>query len=130
MKRLVKDESVCVECHRCEEACAGTYFKTKDISKARLHVKRNEGEKPDITICTQCGKCMEVCPVKALGRNKNGVVMVDQKKCVGCFMCVAACPLDAMMYSSDETEPYKCIACGICTKQCPTGAVTLQEVEE
>ena len=131
MKRLVKDEKVCIECHRCEETCAHAYFKTADIGKARLQVERNRQGEIDITICTQCGKCIQACPVLAISRNpKNGVVYVDKNKCVGCFICVAACPLNAMMRHKDELEPFKCIACGLCTEQCPTQAITLQEVEE
>ena len=131
MKRLVKDETLCIECHRCEETCAQAYFKSGDIGKARLNVDRKKTGEVDITICTQCGKCMEVCQVLAISRNpKNGVVYVDKNKCVGCFMCVAACPFDAMMRHEEEMEPFKCIACGLCTKECPTQAITLQEVEE
>lgn len=130
MKRLIKDESLCIECHQCEETCAQTYFKTNDIRKARLHVTRKGTGEPDITICTQCGICMDVCPVLAITRNSHGVVWIDTKKCVGCYMCVAACPLNAMMHTFDETEPFKCIACGMCTKKCPTNAITLQEVEK
>lgn len=131
MKRLVKDEKICVECHRCEEVCAQAYFKSKDIRKARLHVERDKEGDIHIDICTQCGKCIDVCPVMAISRNpKNGVVYVDKSKCVGCFMCVAVCPFDVMMQHVDELEPFKCIACGLCTKECPTHAITLQEVDE
>ena len=38
MKRLVKDESLCVGCHNCEEACAMAFTKTADRSKACLRI--------------------------------------------------------------------------------------------
>jgi len=37
----------------------------------------------------KCFGCAEVCPVKAIKREKR--VIVDKKKCIECGACVAAC---------------------------------------
>lgn len=128
MKLLTKNEQICVECHQCEVTCAQAYFKTDDLRKSSISVRRERTGAIDLTTCTQCGECIKVCPVQAISRDKNGVVRINKKICVGCFMCVAACPEDAMFYHPEEVEPFKCIACGLCTKGCPTGAIAIQEV--
>ena len=128
MKVLTKNESICIECHQCEEACSAAFFKQVDLDKSCISVARNKIGEINLTTCTQCGACIDVCPVQAITRDKNGIVRINKKACVGCFMCVAACPEDAMMYNKDLIEPFKCISCGICTQACPTGAIEIKDI--
>jgi NAD-dependent dihydropyrimidine dehydrogenase PreA subunit len=37
----------------------------------------------------KCFGCAEVCPVKAIKREKK--VIVDKKKCIECGACISAC---------------------------------------
>jgi Fe-S-cluster-containing dehydrogenase component len=48
-------------------------------------------------LCMQCENppCVGVCPVGATYRTPEGVVLVDQDRCVGCGYCVVACPYGA-----------------------------------
>jgi len=126
VKRLIKDESKCIGCGKCEEVCSQAYFKEKNAKKSRVKVSGTENWNK-LTICTQCGACMEVCPTQALKRDKNGVVKLKKNDCVGCFMCVGFCPEEAMIQHDDEREPFKCIACGLCVEACPTGALKIVE---
>ena len=45
-------------------------------------------------LCNQCShpNCVQVCPVGATYQTKDGVVLIDDKYCVGCSYCVQACP--------------------------------------
>ncbi len=126
MKRLIKDERLCIGCGECEKKCATAYFKEDKAEKSRIRLEKLEHWNR-LTICTQCGVCAEVCPTLALKKDIVGVVRLNKKDCVGCFMCVGFCPEEAMMQHDDEREPFKCIACGLCTQVCPTGAITIRE---
>jgi Fe-S-cluster-containing hydrogenase component 2 len=126
MKRLIKDESLCIGCGACEEKCSTAYFKENNREKSRIKVEKMEHWNR-LTICTQCGVCAEVCPTMALKKDILGVVRLDKKECVGCFICVGFCPEDAMMQHDDYHEPFKCISCGLCTQVCPTGAIKIRE---
>ena len=125
MKYLEKDNSLCIECGACEEACSKTYFKEENAEKSRIKISVGNDEK--INVCNQCGQCIDVCDTYALKRNKLGVVQVIKNNCVNCYMCVGYCPTHSMMQHDHSPEPFKCIACGICVKVCPTGAIYITE---
>jgi Fe-S-cluster-containing hydrogenase components 1 len=48
-------------------------------------------------LCMQCENppCVGVCPVGATYRTPEGIVLVDQQRCIGCGYCVVACPYGA-----------------------------------
>ncbi|MBE7004056.1 MAG: (4Fe-4S)-binding protein [Ruminococcaceae bacterium] len=129
MKRLEKNEALCIGCHQCETACAQAYYKTDDPAFACIRVEDGAGENGTnrIHICNQCGKCSEVCNTCVIQPNPKGVYMLQKKECVGCLMCVGFCPEQVMVQSDDRQEPSKCTACGICAKACPTGAIYIVE---
>jgi Fe-S-cluster-containing dehydrogenase component len=48
-------------------------------------------------LCMQCelSPCTTVCPVGATFRTADGVILVDDARCIGCGYCVVACPYGA-----------------------------------
>jgi Fe-S-cluster-containing dehydrogenase component len=84
-------------------------------------------------LCNQCSNpaCVQVCPVGATYRTQDGVVLVDDKRCIGCRYCVQACPYGARYFDEQRGVPDKCTWCyhritkGLqpaCVDACPTGA--------
>jgi len=47
--------------------------------------------------CMQCENppCTWVCPVSATYRTEDGIVLVDENRCIGCGYCLVACPYGA-----------------------------------
>jgi molybdopterin-containing oxidoreductase family iron-sulfur binding subunit len=39
--------------------------------------------------------CIEVCPTGASYKRQDGIVLIEQKKCLGCKQCILACPYGA-----------------------------------
>jgi Fe-S-cluster-containing dehydrogenase component len=91
--------------------------------------------------CMQCENppCTWVCPVSATYRNEDGIVLVDEKRCIGCGYCVVACPYGARyIVPAGDTTPKgvagvadKCTFCyhritrGLlpaCAEVCPVNA--------
>ena len=130
MKYLGKNEALCTKCGQCEDCCSEAFFKTKDAAKSCIRVQKDAAESAAITVCTQCGVCIEICPIQAIFKDKNGVVRIKKDICVGCFMCVGFCPEDAMRQHDDEIEPFKCIACGLCVKACPSEAIFILDKKD
>jgi Fe-S-cluster-containing dehydrogenase component len=92
-------------------------------------------------LCMQCENppCTWVCPVSATFRNADGVVLVDENRCIGCGYCIVACPYGARyMVPDGERTPKgvggvvdKCTFCyhritkGLepaCAEVCPVNA--------
>lgn len=113
---------------RCERACSQVHFKTDEGGdKSAIRIIK-DGDSFKMHVCDQRGLCLDMCPVGALTRKKNGTVILNKEICIGCQACVAFCPVGAMRKSEARIEPFKCISCGACVRACPNGALELVEV--
>ena len=90
--------------------------------------------------CLHCETpaCVTVCPTGAsYKRAEDGIVLVDEDKCIGCKLCSWACPYGAREYSEVEGVMKKCTLCvdriynehldeadrqPACVQACPTKA--------
>jgi tetrathionate reductase subunit B len=84
-------------------------------------------------LCNQCEHpaCVQVCPVGATYQTKDGVVLIDEKHCIGCRYCIQACPYGVRYFNEAKGVPDKCNWCyhritkGLqpaCVDACPVGA--------
>jgi Fe-S-cluster-containing dehydrogenase component len=64
--------------------------------------------------CLHCETpdCVTVCPTGAsYKRAEDGIVLVDEDKCIGCKLCSWACPYGAREYSQVRGTMQKCTLC-------------------
>ena len=84
-------------------------------------------------LCNQCDNppCVQVCPVGATFTTEDGVILVDEKRCIGCGYCIQACPYGARYLHPVKETADKCTFCyhritnGLlpaCVEVCPTQA--------
>lgn len=84
-------------------------------------------------MCNHCAKspCVQVCPVGATYESPDGVVLVDEKYCIGCRYCIQACPYGCRYLHPETNTVDKCTLCyhritkGLkpaCVEVCPSGA--------
>ena len=129
VKILKFNADKCNGCLECEKACSNIHFKSKDGGdKSAIRIFK-KGSKYQMHVCDQRGLCLDMCPVGALTRKKNGVVWLDKNICIGCQACVGFCPIGAMRKCDVRIEPFKCISCGSCVRACPRDALELVEVK-
>ncbi len=142
MKRVYVNEQWCLGCHLCEYNCAFAATGKADMATAlkgiTIHPRiRLEGDN-QISFAVSCRHCddpicMKSCIAGAISKT-DGVVHIDQDRCVGCYTCILVCPYGAVMPSPDGHAVQKCElctdnACGepACVKGCPNGALVFEE---
>jgi tetrathionate reductase subunit B len=92
-------------------------------------------------LCNHCKEpnCVQVCPVGATYVSRQGVVLVDEKHCVGCGYCIQACPYGARFINPKNHVADKCTWCyhrvlrGLkpaCVTVCPVGARQFGKVDD
>ena len=107
---MVIDLRYCDGCKSCTAACQKAHaltqdqtwidvFTMTDSSGSQYHMPRP---------CMQCENppCLDVCPVHATWRTDQGMVLVNQDRCIGCRMCMAACPYQARYFNWDSGVAY------------------------
>lgn len=65
-------------------------------------------------MCNHCSKpaCLEACPVDAIyKREEDGIVLINQEKCVGAQDCIKACPYAKVYFNPAVNKGNKCIGC-------------------
>jgi len=84
-------------------------------------------------LCNHCSNppCAQVCPVGATFLTEEGVVLVDDNRCIGCGYCIHACPYGARYLHPETKTADKCTFCyhrlksnkhPVCVMVCPTQA--------
>ena len=92
----------CVGCYTCRVSCQrqNTLNHKEDFIK---FTEKETGTYPDVstevvpTQCMQCddAPCAKACPTGATYIKDDGIVRVDQDKCIGCKYCMVVCPYNA-----------------------------------
>ncbi len=92
-------------------------------------------------LCCHCTftPCVQLCPVGASYRSLDGVVLVDEARCIGCGYCVQACPYGSRFIHPTKHVASKCTLCyhrltrGLttaCVGACPVGARMLGDTKQ
>ena len=107
---MVVDLTKCVRCFGCVAACRIEHYLPMGITWPKLVALETGGERPTVSTysvrCNQCknAPCVEVCPTGATYQREDGIVAIDQNKCVGCRYCVVACPYQNRTFLSKDKD--------------------------
>lgn len=140
------DLNYCVSCRACEVACKTWNDVPTDRGiRWRQVVDEEFGEGREVLTysvsmaCNHCNEpaCVKACPTGAMyRRSQDGIVLVDQSKCIGCGYCRAACPYGAPQLDPITKKTSKCTMCvdrlaqgmlPACVDTCPTQALQFGE---
>jgi Fe-S-cluster-containing hydrogenase component 2 len=136
---ILIDPEKCLACASCMMECARVAVNAEDIYQAvrrtpqsRLSVQTTNGFSFPI-MCRQCrvNPCIEVCSTGAIRKREDGVVVIDDAKCIGCKSCFYACPIGAIYLDKNfVTKCELCIDTPPCVAACKTGALKYGEYHD
>lgn len=100
---LLIDESLCIRCNHCEQACADTHGGASRLDRDTGPIFAN------IRVPTSCRHCehphcMKDCPPDAIHRAPHGEVYIDDS-CIGCGNCQQNCPYDVIQMAVIQDQP-------------------------
>jgi formate dehydrogenase iron-sulfur subunit len=150
---VLVDETRCVGCRKCEVACAESHGLPKPILDGEtVFEKPRSPTESQLTVvnryktmtdeffakkqCMHCAQpaCVAACLTKAMHKTKEGAVVWDESKCMGCRYCMLACPFDILKFEYHKAIPriQKCNLCWdriragkqpACVEICPAEAM-------
>jgi tetrathionate reductase subunit B len=147
---MVVDLRRCVGCQACTVAC--TIENQPPLGQFRTTVNQYEVSDADNLdspaayfmlprLCNHCENppCLPVCPTGATYQRDDGIVVVNNKWCVGCGYCVQACPYEARFINHETNTADKCTFCAhrldagllpACVETCVGGARNIGDLND
>jgi len=149
-KVITVDADRCLGCKSCMIECAMAHTQARSLVEAmkadtppqsRVHVEPI-GPFGMPLQCRHCedAPCIGICPTEAIARlDKDGPVILDADRCIGCRLCMLVCPFGVIDMSRDGKAMVKCDMCiertqagelPACVAACPTNAIRYEELDE
>jgi molybdopterin-containing oxidoreductase family iron-sulfur binding subunit len=106
---MVVDLARCKHALKCQDACQRYHHLSGMnvwLKVFKMHDAENTAPYWMPKPCMHCDKppCVKVCPVNATYKRDDGIVLVDNERCIGCRFCMAACPYSTRSFNWEEPE--------------------------
>ncbi|NND08923.1 MAG: 4Fe-4S dicluster domain-containing protein [Saprospiraceae bacterium] len=104
---MVIDLGRCKNAGACTTSCQKGHDLAADQDWMKILLLRNTKETEPYWFpkpCFHCDNppCVKVCPVDATFKRDDGIVLVDNDRCIGCKFCMSACPYSARIFNWED----------------------------
>jgi molybdopterin-containing oxidoreductase family iron-sulfur binding subunit len=106
---MVIDLALCKNARKCVEACQEGHMLPKDHEWMKLYLLQDDHNTARYWLprpCFHCDKpmCVSVCPVGATYKRDDGIVLIDNQRCIGCKFCMTGCPYSVRVFNWKDPE--------------------------
>ncbi len=106
---MVVDLARCKNARKCITACQKWHYRPEDVEWLTVKLMKDSDKAAPYWFPKQCfhcdnPPCVKVCPVNATFKRQDGLVLIDNDRCIGCKFCMAACPYSTRVFNWDEPE--------------------------
>ncbi|MCD8490734.1 MAG: 4Fe-4S dicluster domain-containing protein [Geovibrio sp.] len=139
---MFHDEKKCIGCQACTVGCANVNDVPAGFGRVQVQIKQDKDRYQFYRVsCQHCEKapCVGVCPTGASYVDAEGIVKVNNSRCIACSYCQSACPYSVRYMDPDTCCPDKCDFCAesrlakgelpVCVAVCPTDALSLVKAD-
>jgi Fe-S-cluster-containing dehydrogenase component len=104
---MVIDLGKCDGCRDCTKACTKMHFVPPQQEWIKVYEVTDNPAAGSYFLprtCMHCDNppCVRACPVGATYKRTDGIVLMDQDRCIGCRNCIAQCPYSARSFNWGE----------------------------
>ncbi len=104
---MVIDLSRCKHALKCQNACNKHHHIPGDRQWLNVYKMQDAEDSSPYWMpktCFHCDRppCVAVCPVDATFKREDGIVLIDNERCIGCRFCMAACPYSTRVFNWGE----------------------------
>ena len=104
---MVIDLSKCRNARKCVTGCQKMHYLPAHVEWMKLYLMHDNKDTSPYWFpkpCLHCNNppCVKVCPVGATFKRTDGIVLVDNERCIGCKFCMAACPYSSRVFNWSE----------------------------
>jgi len=106
---MVVDLAKCKNALKCQQACNKGHYITGDNAWLKVYKMQEDNDTAPYWMPTQCQHCdqpacVTVCPVDATFKRRDGIVLIDNERCIGCRFCMAACPYSTRVFNWSKPD--------------------------
>lgn len=106
---MVFDLAKCKGAGKCLSACSKMHYLPPERSYIKLTKMTDADLSSPYWMPSPCfhydnPPCVKVCPVGATFKLSDGIVGIDNNRCIGCRFCMAACPYSARVFNWGDSD--------------------------
>jgi len=106
---MVIDLSRCKNERKCQSGCKKMHHLPEDVNWLKVYKMQDAKTTAPYWMPApwfHCDNppCVKVCPVDATFIREDGIVLIDNERCIGCRFCMAACPYSARTFNWSKPE--------------------------
>lgn len=106
---MVIDLSRCRNARKCISKCQEMHFLPPEDEWIKVFLMQDSSDTAPYWFpkpCFHCNQppCVKVCPVGATYKRSDGLVLIDNERCIGCKFCMTACPYSSRVFRWKDPE--------------------------